>query len=113
MMRRPGFNEKRVKLVIQCVELVSYSILVNGKHGEKFTSTKWLRQGNPLFTYLFILCVEGLSFLSSIAKQSIDMRGLAAVKGGIMITHLLFTDDCVIFSRAKLEDLKKIQEILQ
>lgn len=87
-------------------------VLVTGKFGEKFTPTRGLRQGDPLSPYLFILCNEGLSSLLSRVKQSGDMRRVLAAKGGTKITHMLFVDDFVIFRRAKMEDWKKIQEML-
>lgn len=69
-MRKMRFNEKWIQLIMQCVETVSYSVVVNGKAGERFFPTKGLRQGDLLYPYLFIMKIKGLcSLLSNQIKK--------------------------------------------
>lgn len=42
-----------------------------------------------------------------------EVRGVAAVKGGTRVNHLLFADDYVILSRASPVEWCKIQDILK
>ncbi|XP_035551035.1 uncharacterized protein LOC118349641 [Juglans regia] len=44
VMVKLGFGEKWVGLIMQCVQTVSYAILVNGKPGNSFTPSRGLRQ---------------------------------------------------------------------
>lgn len=44
-----------------CVRTVSYNFIVNDALVGPVVPVRGLRQGGPLFSYLFILCAEGLS----------------------------------------------------
>lgn len=58
-----GFDEKWIALIMECVETMSYSILVNGQPGKKIFPSRGIRQGGQFSPYLFILCAKGLSAL--------------------------------------------------
>ena len=45
MMRRLGFAEEWIRLIMECVTSVSYCIRVNGDLTEKFKPERGLRQG--------------------------------------------------------------------
>ena len=55
VMRKLGFNERWINLMMICVNLVSYLILVNGKPKGLIHPTKGIRQGDPLSLFLFLL----------------------------------------------------------
>ncbi|XP_042942879.1 uncharacterized protein LOC122277062 [Carya illinoinensis] len=91
---------------------MSYSVLVNGKPGQKIFPIRGLRQDDPLSPYLFILCAKGLSSMLNNSDREGDTRGVAVVRGGIRVNHILFADDCMLFGRARLDEWLKIQRIL-
>lgn len=55
------------------------------------------RQGDPLSPYLFIICVEGLSFLVHEVDRRNDTRGIMICTGAPVTSHILFTDDFFLF----------------
>lgn len=58
-----GFHEDFNKIVMECISLVSFSILLNGSPFENFYPSRGLRKGDPLFPYLFNIGMEVLSQL--------------------------------------------------
>ena len=66
-----------------------------------------------LSPYLFILAVEGLLALIHKAIQTRTLKGLAALARGPKVSHLFFTNDSLIFSRATIRECQEIQRILQ
>ena len=61
MMRRLGFSDRWIGLMMICVKTVSYSVLINGEPKGKILPTRGLRQGDLISPYLFLLCAEGLT----------------------------------------------------
>jgi hypothetical protein len=97
VMRRLGFDERWVCLVMTCVRTVKYSVLINGQtYGEIFPS-RGLRQGDPLSPYFFIICAEGLSLALQRREQNGGFTGLPITRGGTRLNHLFFADDSLLF----------------
>ncbi len=47
-MTRLGFADRWVQLVMTCVQIVSYSVIVNGNRVGKIITSRGIRQGNPI-----------------------------------------------------------------
>lgn len=63
MMRKLGFAEGWISLVMMCVTTVTYSFKLNGEHVGYVHPKIGIGQGDPLSPFFFVLCVEGLSML--------------------------------------------------
>jgi len=85
--------------MVLCVKSVDYNVLVNGEHVGPFIPGRGLRQRDPLSPYLFIICAEGLSSLIRNAEESEVISGTSICHGAPQISHLLFVDDCFLFSK--------------
>ena len=112
VMEKMGFGEKWVKLVMECISTISYSILVNEEPKGDIKPSRGIRQDDPLSPYLFLLCSEGLNKLIQAAARADEIRGFSLCRNGPRISHLFFADDTLLFCRAVMSDLVKIQEIL-
>jgi hypothetical protein len=113
IMRKIGFSEQWVQLVMKCVRTVTYAVLINGQPHGRILPSRGIRQGDPLSPYLFLLCAEGLSHLLCKAKQERHITGVAIARKGPQINHLFFADDSVLFCKANAKEWEKIQALLE
>ena len=111
-MRRMGFQERLISLMMMCVTTVSYSVLINGEPKGKIAPTRGLRQGDLISLYLFLLCAEGLLAMLRRDEFGENLRGISACRGAPRVSHLLFTDDCIVFRKASTEEGLKVTKIL-
>ena len=101
ILLRLGFHHSWVDLIMECVSTVSYSILVNGEPEGMIHPSRGLRQGDPLSPYLFLFCAEGLNAILRKAATAGEIEGFSLCRRGPKITHLFFTDDCLLSLQLK------------
>ena len=112
LMGQIGFNTKFIALIVECISIVSYSILINGIPHGNFSPTRGIRQGDPLSPCLFILCAERLHYLLKKAQMDGSISGVSLCRLRPIITHLFFANDSLLFCRATREECQNIQDIL-
>ncbi|KAA3485773.1 reverse transcriptase [Gossypium australe] len=113
VMRKMGFADGWIDLIMKCITTASYAVIVNGSRGFSFQPSRGLRQGDPLSLFLFLICSEGLSALMRSAKTSGLIKGAKASRRGPAIYHLLFVDDCILFGEATESGANILKEILK
>lgn len=84
-----GFDSKLIDLVMNCIELVTYSILVNGRIPQNyFKPSRGIRQGDPLPHYLFNLCVEILSTMIRKVKDDRVITRVPFTRGAVRLSPI-------------------------
>jgi hypothetical protein len=107
-----NFPHTMVNTIMKCVSTVSFSILINGNPTTTFFPQRGPRQGDPLSSYLFILCADVFSALISRAQSLKLIHGIKIAPRAPEITHLLFADDSLLFCRANEEEANQIKSII-
>jgi ribonuclease HI len=112
IMIQLGFRVQWVDLIMKCVETVSLSVRVNGQFSDIFKPTRGIRQGDPISPYLFLLCAEGLSCMLKHTGPSFLAKGVRVGIHAPWVSHLLFADDCLVFTQASERGGQSLMEVL-
>ena len=103
-----GFHPTRIGWIMECIQSVTYSILVNSEPKGHIIPTIGIRQGDPLSPYLFLLCLEGLNGLIQHAVDGGQIEGFSLCRSDPKISHLFFANDSLLFCRARVGDVGSI-----
>src|SRR5436190_4850978 len=111
IMHLMKFPHTWINWIRECIQGPTFSVSVNGIPSASFTSSKGIRQGDPLSPYLFVMVMECLSIKLDTAMIQ---RHLHPIKRNIqpIISHLLFADDILVFCRADKKSFQKLKSIL-
>ena len=81
----------------QCISTVQYTILLNGTKSSSILPSRGLRQGDPLSSYLFILCADVLARLVNREVERGAIKGVKVSPGAAAISQLFYADDVILF----------------
>uniref|UniRef100_A0A2N9GXK7 Reverse transcriptase domain-containing protein n=1 Tax=Fagus sylvatica TaxID=28930 RepID=A0A2N9GXK7_FAGSY len=116
MLQRCGFYGRWRNWMYSCISTARFSILINGCPNGFFPSSRGLRQGDPLSPLLFVIVMEALSRLLDRAVREGLFSGFSVgtmAANPLMVSHLLFADDTLIFCGADSEQISNLRyEIL-
>ena len=108
-----GFNEVFINWIMEYITSVSFEVLINGGKLENFKAERGLRQGDHLSPYIFILGQEIFSRLLEKEFRHHNISGVKASVGGPVITHVMYADDIVLFSKACRREAATINQCLE
>jgi hypothetical protein len=115
LLRRCGFGEKWCMWIKQCISTARFSVLINGTPSGYFSSSRGVRQGDPLSPFLFVLVMEAFSRMIG----ALTSRGLISGfsvgsndQSRVVVSHLLFADDILVFCGADESQIRHIGALL-
>ncbi|RVX05699.1 LINE-1 reverse transcriptase-like [Vitis vinifera] len=115
IMKKMGFGEKWIRWIQWCISTASFSVMINGTPMGFFQSSRGLRQGDPLSPYLFVIAMEVFSVFIKRAVEGGFLSG-CRVKGRseerVLISHLLFADDTLVFCKPSQDQLTYLSWLL-
>jgi hypothetical protein len=112
ILKSLGFHSKWIRMIEQCISTVSFSILLDGSPFGRFFPQRGLRQGDPLSPFLFILGLEVLSRLIIKEELAGNIHGIKISWHSPSVSHLLYADDLMVFSRANSSEASSILNCL-
>ena len=85
-----------VNWIMGCISSLKKCIMINGTPTSFFAASRGIHQGFPLSPLLFLLVIEGIGLLIKDAQRKGKIKGIK-VSSLIVVSHLLFVDDVVLF----------------
>ncbi|KAM2160939.1 hypothetical protein ACFX1Q_043980 [Malus domestica] len=113
VMVQLGFQRRWVDMVMRCVKMVEFSILINGWPRNSFKPTKGLRQRDFLSLYPFFIIGEVLSMAIKQVVEQGYIKGIKLSASGLVLSHLLFANDTLIFLMATKENSRNMSSLLE
>lgn len=112
MIRELGYRNQFVNWVMECINIISYSILINGKPIVPFQARKRLSQGDPMSSFLFVLGMEYLSRSLNKLYEHLDFEFHLKCKR-VGLTYIMFADDALLFYKGELKSIQALMEIFK
>jgi hypothetical protein len=112
MMKKMGFANQWVDLIMRCCSTVKYRYCFNGILTEDIIPERGLRQGDPISSYLFLYCAEAFSCLLNSAEEEGKLEGVKICQDTLSFNHLLFADDSLILLKVSEDSIHQLQHVL-
>jgi hypothetical protein len=115
MLERFGFGDRWRGWMYQCVSTVRFSVLINGTPEDFFDSSRGVRQGDPLSPLLFVMVMEAFSRMMNVMMEKELLAGFSVgsrSEEAMIVSHLLFADDTLIFCEPKVEQIQHLRCLL-
>ncbi|XP_039115766.1 uncharacterized protein LOC120251270 [Dioscorea cayenensis subsp. rotundata] len=107
VLTRMNFPPLWISWISTCLRSSSFSVLVHGNPSPWFSSSRGVRQGDPISSYLFILVSQILSNLLNLGLSNSKIPGFNPSLAH-NFNHLMFTDDLILITRASRSTARNI-----
>lgn len=88
-------------------------VVFNGDIAGFFKSSRGVRQGDPIAPSLFIIAEESLSRSLKEAQAQGQIDRFQGPRRAPTVSHLLFADDTLIFTKASIVSIKHLMKLLR
>lgn len=95
-----------------CISSARYQINHAGRTFGEINPSRGLRQGDPLSSYLFLICIEGFTSLIQDYEKRNLIQGIKVARSAPSISHMFFANDCYIFCKASDESVSHVLQML-
>ena len=117
LLERCGFSDMWRQWISFCLSTVRFSILINGTPHGFFGSSRRLRQGDPLSPLLFVLVMEAVDRMLDKVVHEGHLFGFSvgvpvSARRSLMVSHLLFANDTLIFCDANIDQMLILRMVL-
>lgn len=85
---------------MECVTIVSYSLVLNGGLTKPFQGKRGIRKGDPTSPYLYVIALEYLRRELALATSHPNFQFHPRCKK-LGLVHIFFVDDLLIFLKSK------------
>lgn len=107
-----GFNQLWIDRIRRCISECRFSVLLNGQPCGFFSSSRGLRQGDPISPSLFIIAADYFSRLLTQRFQTyLTMQYRHG--GSTSVSHLAFADDMIIFTNGQKRSIRRVIDCLE
>lgn len=96
-----NFPEHLVFLIMKCISTAHFSFMLNGSSFGSLEPQRGIRQGDPLSSYLFIMCSEVFSSLLQDLQVCGKISGVS-VAHGALVFHTSFLRTTLYFWERRL-----------
>jgi hypothetical protein len=97
VMKNMNFPTLWRKWIMECISTASASILVNGCPTDEFKFERRLRQGDPLFPFLFLIVAEVLNvMMNALVAVGLFTGYKVGTFDSVSVTHIQFVDDTML-----------------
>lgn len=107
------FSDDWINWIMQYMRGSAMHILWNGEKMDSFKAQRGLRQGDPLWPYLFMLCLERLCQLIERSIGLGEWKPISLSRGGPKLSHICFADDLILFAQASVAQIRIIRRVLE
>ena len=112
MLIRANLPMDLIDIIMSYISTMSTSIMVNGEALDPIFPSKGIRQADPLSPQLFTLSMDFLSQLIENKCNAKLWQPVKASQSGPTFSHILFTDDLLLFVKVDYINCSTIRDVL-